>query len=253
MAEATTRFHPGEDFGSGRRAALVGARRALGTPSVVLGASFIGFGALVQQVGLDLWHALFSTATGWALPGQVALVELYALGTPLLAIALAVGLTNARLLPMAITLLPIVRAPGIHRVFYYLAAHLIAVTGWIAAMRDCPRLPVAQRLPYFVGFAGALWCVTLVTTALGFALAGAVPREVTLGLVFINPIYFMLLLFADLRGRSRILAAVLGAILGPLSYLIVPDWSLLLTGVAAGSLAFTVGRVGRRRIRGRHG
>jgi len=252
MAKSTTRPHPGEDFGTGRRAALVGARRALGAPSVVLGASFIGFGALVQQVGLNLWHALFSTATGWALPGQVALVELYALGTPLLAIALAVGLTNARLLPMAITLLPIVRAPGMPRILYYLAAHLIAVTGWIAAMRDCPHLPGPQRLPYFVGFAGALWCVTLATTALGFALAGAVPREVTLGLVFVNPIYFMLLLLADLRSRSRIMAAVLGALLGPLSYLVVPNWSLLLTGVTAGTLAFAIGRLRRNRTGGQH-
>jgi len=253
MAKPTIKPHAGEDFGTGRRAALVGARRALGTLSIVLGASFIGFGALVQQVGLNLWHALFSTATGWALPGQVALVELYALGTPLLAIALAVGLTNARLLPMAITLLPIVRAPGIPRIFYYLAAHLIAVTGWIAAMRDCPRLPVPQRLPYFVGFAGALWVVTLVATALGYALAGAVPREVTLGLVFINPIYFMLLLLADLRARSRILAAMFGAFLGPLSYLVVPDWSLLLTGVTAGTLGFAIGRVRRERMRSLHG
>lgn len=252
MATSPIKARTGTDFGCGRRAALVGARRAIGTPSVVLGASFIGFGALVQQVGLNVWHALFSTATGWALPGQVALVELYALGTPLLSIALAVGLTNARLLPMAITLLPIVRAPRIPRFVYYLAAHLIAVTGWVAAMRDCPHLPVAQRLPYFVGYAAALWCVTLVATALGFALAGAVPREVTLGLVFINPIYFMLLLVADLRIGSRILAAVLGALLGPLSYLVVPDWSLLMTGVTAGTLAFAIGRLHRKRRGGCH-
>lgn len=230
------------DFGSPRRAAWTGARRALGIPAIVLGASFIGFGALVQQAGLTVWHALFSSATGWALPGQVALIELYTVGSSIFVITAAVALTNARLLPMAVTLIPLIRAPGVPRWRYYLVAHFIAVTGWVAAMRDCPAMPPPQRLPYFAGFAVSLWSVTLVTTGIGFALAGVVPTYVTLGLVFINPIYFMLITAADVRGRARILAAVFGAIGGPLLYLLIPDWSLLITGMAAGSLAFLIGR-----------
>lgn len=238
---------PQSDFGSRRAAAVTGARRAFGIPAVVLGASFVGFGALVHQTGLTVWHALFSTATGWALPGQVILVELYAVGASILVITMAVALTNARLLPMAVTLMPLIRAPGVPRWQYYLFGHLIAVTGWVAAMRDCPAMPAEQRLPYFAGFAGILWATTLVTTALGFALAGTVPISVTLGLVFINPVYFMLIVVADVRTRSRVLAAVLGAVCGPLLYLVSPDWSLLLSGLGAGSLAFAVGRRGRRR------
>ena len=229
-----------------RSTARTAARRAFGVPSIVLGASFIGFGALVHQVGLTVWHALFSTASGWALPGQIALVELYAVGASLLVISVAVALTNARLLPMAVTLMPLIRAPGVPRWQYYLVAHLIAVTGWVAAMRDCPTLPAAQRLPYFAGFAGTLWLITLVTTGLGFALAGAVPLYVTLGLVFINPIYFMLVLGADVRGRSRLLATLLGAIFGPALYVVTPDWSLLLAGLAGGTLGFIAGH---RRLR----
>jgi hypothetical protein len=59
---SSTKFET--DFGSPRRAFFVGARRAFGVPAVVLGASFIGFGALVRQAGMTLWHGLFSTATG---------------------------------------------------------------------------------------------------------------------------------------------------------------------------------------------
>lgn len=236
------------DFGTPRGAARAGARRAFGVPAVVLGASFIGFGALVQQAGLTLWHGLFSTATGWALPGQVALVELYALGASLAAITVAVGLSNARLLPMAITLMPIVRAPGTPRWRYYLFAHFIAVTGWAAAMRDCPSLPADQRLPYFAGFAATLWSVTLATTAVGFLAAGGVPPSVTLALVFINPIYFMLVVIGDVRGRPRVLAAALGTVCGPALYLVTPDWSLLLTGALAGSAAFVIGRWGSLRV-----
>jgi len=59
-------------------------------PVLVLTASFLGFGALVKESGLALWHGVFSTATAWALPGQIALIELHAVGAPLLAIVAAV-------------------------------------------------------------------------------------------------------------------------------------------------------------------
>ncbi len=232
------------DYGSAGRAMAVGARRAVGVPSIVLGGSFVGFGALVHQVGLSVWHALFSTATGWALPGQIALVELYAVGASVLVIAVAVGLTNARLLPMTVTLIPLLRAPGVPRWQYYVISHFIAVTGWVAAMRDGPTMVAEQRLPYYAGFAGVLWGISMLATWIGFALAGSVPAYVTLGLVFINPIYFMLIISADVRARSRVLAAVLGAIGGPALYLLVPDWSLLLAGVIAGSLGYLIGRRG---------
>lgn len=225
-----------------RQAAALGARRAFGIPAVVLGASYLGFGALVQQNGLGVGHGLFSTATGWALPGQVALIELYAVGAPLVVIVLAVALTNARLLPMAVTLIPLVRAKGVPTWQYYAVANLIAVTGWAAAMRDCPAMPEEERLPYFTGFALVIWSVSLMATAVGVLLAGRVPDVVTLGLVFINPIYFMLVVAGDVRGRARTLAAVFGAVTGPLLYLVTPDWSLLLCGVIAGSAAFLIGR-----------
>ncbi len=237
-----------EDFGDRRAAVLAGIRRAAGGPAVVLGASFTGFGALVHQTGLSIWHALFSTATGWAQPGQVALFELYGLGASILVIAAAVTLTSVRLLPMTVTIMPLMRAPGTPRWLYYLAANWVAVTTWVFAMRDCPHMPVAQRLPYFMGFSCALWAVSLAATATGFALAGAVPLPVTLGLVFINPIYFMLMTAADVRSRGRVLAAVLGAAGGPALYLLTPDWSLLLAGVGAGSLGFLLGGGLRRQV-----
>lgn len=230
------------DFGTPRAALRGGARESVGVPMLVLCGSYLGFGALVRETGLSVWHGLFSTMTSWALPGQVALVELYAVGAPLLIIASAVALTNARLLPMTMTLMPIIRGARAPRWAYYLAAHVIAVTGWAAAMRNCPSLPVTQRLPYFAGFSGSLWIATVGATAIGFALADAVPAYVTLGLVFLNPIYFMLVFASDLRQRSRMLALLFGALAGPPLYLWSPDWSLVVAGIAAGTLAFAVTR-----------
>jgi predicted branched-subunit amino acid permease len=230
------------DFGGPGPAFRAGLRLAFGVPATVLGASYVGFGAMVHQAGLELWHGVASVVSAWALPGQIALVDLYGDGASLLAIAIAVAVTNARLLPMAITLVPLMRSPGTPRWRYYLAAHFIAVTGWALAMRDCPAMPAAQRLPYFAGVVMVLWCVSMLGASLGFFLVGGVPAYVTLGLVFLNPVYFMLVIAGDVRIPSRVIAALLGAVAGPLLYMATPDWSLLLTGLGAGSLAYVLGR-----------
>ncbi len=236
-------------YGSPRQAALIGMRQALGVPAIVLGASYLGFGSLIQGAELEVWHGLFSTFTGWALPGQIILVELYSLGASLLVVAAAVAMTNARLLPMTVALMPYLRSPGTPRWRYYLFAHWVAVTGWAAAMRRCPSLPEPERLPYFAGFAVTLWSMTLVTTAVGFYLADLLPGYITLGLVFLNPIYFMLVFVADAKHRARILALGIGALAGPLLHLVSADWGLLLTGLLAGSLAFFGDRLwGRRHV-----
>ncbi len=233
---------PPHGYGSSRRALAGGLRAALGVPALALGASYLGFGALVRQSGLEVWHGLLSTATAWALPGQILLVELYALGGTLLAIALGVGFSAARLLPMTMTLLPWLRAPGVPRWRLFVAAHWIAVTGWAVTLQVAPRLPAGERLPFFTGFTLMLWSVSLACTAIGYLLPGALPERVTLALLFLNPIYFLVLFLGDLRLRSRRYALLLGCLLGPPLFLLDADWSLLATGLIGGSLAFWLAR-----------
>lgn len=227
----------------------LGVHDAVGAPAVVLAASFLGFGSLCRESGLGLWPGLASTATNWALPGQIAMVELYAIGASLAVILLAVALTNARLLPMAIVLMPMLRAPGRPRWRHYAAAHFVAVTAWTFSMQRFPMMRPEDRLPYYTGMAVTLWVVTLVATAGGYFLAGAVPQYVTLGLVFLNPIYFMLIFVADFRQAERALALALGAVFGPLLHLVEPDWGLLATGIVAGTAAFLITRWRERRRR----
>jgi predicted branched-subunit amino acid permease len=215
---------------------------ALGLPALILGASYLGFGSLVRENGLPIWVGVASTAFAWALPGQVVMVELLGTGASVAAVLLAVLLTNARLLPMAVTLVPHLRRPASSSWHYYLAANFIAVTSWANAMRAVPLLPRDHRLTWFFTFAGTLWAVTLAGTVAGYLLSAVLPRPVALALVFLNPIYFMMVLAGDLRRRGKLAAVVLGAVLGPLLHRWNPDWGLLATGVLAGSLAFLVDR-----------
>lgn len=247
MGTAMREAGPRAGYGSPRRARRAGAREAVGVPGLVMGASFVGFGALIRENGLALWHGLASTASAWALPGQIALVELSAVGASLAAIAVAVALTNARLLPMTVVLMPTLRARGVPRWAYYAAAHLVAVTSWAVAMRRCPQFPAEERLPYYLGVSLTLWAISFAATALGFVVAGVVPHVVSIGLVFINPIYFLLVFAEDVRRRARVMAMVMGAALGPALHLATPDWGLMLTGLGAGSLALAADRAWRRR------
>lgn len=224
--------------GSPARAFRGGVLDTAGAPGLVLAASYVGFGSLVRGSDLSVFAGIFSTVTGWALPGQIALVELYAIGASVLAIAIAVALTNVRMLPMTLALMPYLRHPGTPRWRYYAVAHVIAVTGWVQTMRRAPDLPTEERLPYLAGFSGTLWAITILSTAAGWYLAGAVPPSISLGLVFLNPIYFMLVLTADLRDRARLRAMLLGALCGPLFHLVSPNWGLLLTGLVAGTVAY---------------
>lgn len=224
-----------------------GARESFGVPSAVLGAGYLGFGALAAGHDFSLFAALLSTAAIWALPGQVVLVEMHAASAPLVAIVVTVMLTSARFLPMTVALMPLLRAPRHSRTAFYLAAHLVAMTGWAAAMRRCPELPPDARLAYFTGFALTNWGTSFLCTAIGYLLADALPPLVKLGFVFLSPVYFLLILTGDARTRATVLALVCGALAGPAAHLVVPGWSVLAGGVAGGTLAYLALRTGGRR------
>lgn len=225
-----------------REAFWGGVREAAGVPMLIMGASFSGFGSMIKDMDWSVWHAVYSTFSTWALPGQIAMAEMASSGAPLLAIVLAVGFINARLLPMVASLLPQVRRPGIPKWGYYAAAMLIAATSWVGTMRRMPELGPEQRFPFMIGFGLLLYCSSPLFTVAGYLLAGRVPEPVTLALIYLNPLYFLVLFLADLRSRTKVLALAFGVALGPLTFLAAPDWSLVATGLIGGTAAWWLGR-----------
>jgi predicted branched-subunit amino acid permease len=221
-------------------------RDALGLPSLVLFASMTGFGSLARESGFSLAAALGATAGIWGLPGQIALAELYASGSETLAVVMAVSLANARFLPMTVAFLPMLGAGLRRRAWLFALAQLISVNTWAAGLRVGPGLPGLDRRRYFVSFAAVCISAALLGTAAGFFATGTLPRPVTLGLIFLNPVFFALI-FADTRIPATALALVIGAVTGPLLHLVSPDWGLLATGLLAGSAAFWLGRKLKRK------
>jgi predicted branched-subunit amino acid permease len=229
------------------QARRAGIRDALGVPGAVLAAGMLGFGALALESGLSLLMALACTAGIWALPGQIVLIEMHMSGAPGALTVLAVTLTAARFLPMAVSLMPVIRDPGYSRATVYSAAQLLAMTSWAWTMRRCADLPRESRLAYFIGFSATCWTIGVAATAAGYYLAGSFSPLMRMGFVFLNPVYFVVLLIADARTVLAVCALVCGAIAGPLLYYANPQWSVLLAGLIGGTAGYVIQRVLRGR------
>lgn len=226
-----------------------GVKDALGIPAAVPAAGMVGFGALAYESGLGVLLAAACTAGIWALPGQIALVEMYLAGAPGAVTVLAVMLTAARFLPMTIALVPVVRGKASSRFILYGGAQLLAMTTWAWTMRHSIALPRETRLSYYLGFAVTCWGVSIAATIMGYYLAGSFPPIVRLGLVFLNPVYFLVLLIGEARTALAGTALFCGALAGPLMYLVDPQWSMLLAGIVGGTAAYFI----QRRLEARRG
>ncbi len=228
-----------------------GARAAIGAPALVLIAGMLGFGALGHSSGLSLVLTTASSAFIYALPGQVVLTELLSLsaagaaGVSAMAIALAVTLTAARFLTMALTLYPQMPRSS-RRLSLWGWTHFLSMTSWAECMKRYGDMPADQRMPFFAGFGLVCWGVSVPATSLGFLLAGHMPTPLTLGLVFLNPLFF-LLSFTEVKPWGNRLSIVLGGVMGPLVYAYSPSYSLLASGLVAGTLAYALDRWRRRR------
>ncbi len=227
-----------------------GVHDAFGMPALGLSAGFIGFGAMAREADLSVWVAMFSTLSVWAGPAQVMMVELYAAGASMAVIMTGIAVVNMRFLPMSASLMPVLAEGQRRRWPLYLVVYYLAIMSWAYSMRRCPHMPHDQRIPYFIGFALTMVAAATPATGIGYVLAGHVPPEVTLGLIALPPIYLMLVFVDGVRDAMGRIALIGGAVIGPAFHLLDPNWGLMLTGLAAGTLAYAIDRRQRGKSRG---
>ncbi|SNZ08251.1 AzlC family ABC transporter permease [Cohaesibacter gelatinilyticus] len=223
-----------------------GMRHLLTTPAIVLYLSFIGFGGFARESGVEIGHALAMTGLIWALPSQVVLIGGVVSGAGLAAIALAVTLASIRLMPMVVALVPELRDKDTPNWQLYVLSHVTAITGWVFAMQNVPKLPRYARVPFFAGFGLTLCFINIGVTAIGYSIAGIVPPLAAAALFFMTPLYFLLTLPSAARLLSDRLALVFGIILGPIFAIYVPGSDLVWTGLVGGLSAYAIGRYKRR-------
>jgi predicted branched-subunit amino acid permease len=222
------------------------ARGVLHTPTsaagLILAATGIGFGALAHDLGFTLGHVLVISVLVFAMPAQVLLIDQLARGAGIAGAALAVALTAIRLLPMTVSMMPLIRDPGRPRWLHVYAVHSIAVTAWLEGNRLLPALPAHLRLPYFAGLGTGFMVLISAGGALGFIMSAGLPRLASAALLLMTPIYFVCSLLLAARVRTDYLAILAGALLGPIAYWFVPGFDLLIAGTVGGTFAWLAGR-----------
>ena len=143
---------PDDPLPTSARVFLDGMRNsATSAFSLVLIGTYVGVGALGHDYGFSLPWVMLSTVLIWAGPAQVILISALGTGAAAIEVALAVGLSSVRLMPMVVALLPLLKGPTTRDRELLLPAHFTAATMWVESLRLLPGVPrerrVAFRLP----------------------------------------------------------------------------------------------------------
>ena len=208
--------------------------------SLVLFATYLGIGALAHDSHFSLGWVLGSTLLVWAGPAQIILISTLGSGATVVQAAIAVTVSAIRLFPMVVSVLPMIRTPDTKRRHLVLAAHFIAVTLWVECYRLFPQVPRPRRRAFTHGLGCGRLSVCLVATALGYGLAANLPQLFAAAILMLTPLAFLLSTARNCKQVSDVLALVLGLALLPIASMLQTGVDILISGIAAGSIAYGV-------------
>ena len=223
-----------------RRNAMIDA---LSAPCYALFITMVGFSAIARESGFDFMMALITSLGVWGMPGQVAFASLYSAGASVLIIFVAVLLANIRILLMVISAADMMHLqshslPVWKRVFWM---QFLAITAWAHLGFAQQKYPSHLLLPYYQGFSLTIFTFGILGTVVGFFLTDLLPPELLRVVIFVTPIYILLLIM-NARQKANRLAVLFGGGLSPLFFPFVGEWAILLAGLIGGTLATLYGR-----------
>jgi len=224
---------------------------SLSLPAFILFFTMMGFGSLARSAGFGAEMAAVASLLIWGLPGQLAMVELTRTGQGLMAIVFACSLANARFLPMVVSFMPTLARGRASLPRMLLDAQLLSINSWAMCMREFPQVAAHYRHRYYVTFASSILLAAVAGTLLGYHIAVLLPVTLVLGLIFVSPLFFALVLSA-VPGRAERMSMLLGCATIPLSHSLWPAVDLLITGLVGGSLGFVLGNYLDKRARRDH-
>ncbi len=224
-----------------------GLRAGFSLPGLMLTGAIVGFVGLARESGLGYGETLVMTAFVWALPAQVVLIGMILSGASLPAASLAVGLSSVRLMPMAVALMPDMRAPKMPQWVLYLLSHFVAVTAWVIALERLPAIPREMRAVFFAGL-GVITCFgNTAVVAVAYPLVGGLPPLLSAGLFMLTPIYFLMSMWKSAREPAAYVALGCGVVLGPVFHVHMPQFDLLAAGLIGGAIAYAYHLLSRKR------
>jgi predicted branched-subunit amino acid permease len=212
---------------------------------IVLIGSYISIGGLAHDLGFSLAWTVASTLLVWAAPAQVILFTALGAGATPFEAAIAVALSGIRLLPMAVVLLPVLRAAKTRTRALILPAHFTAVSFWIETLRLAPALPRENRIAFANGLGAGLVTAATAATVAGFYLAGVLPNPLVAAMLFLTPMSFLTSAIRTARLLPDRAAYVIGVAMAPLLAYAHVSLDLLWTGLVGGTAAYGLHRLNR--------
>ncbi len=229
------------------RAAFFGGVRSAATSVFfpVISGTYVGIGALAHGFGLNPWWMAASTVLVWAGPAQVILISAIGTGAAPIEAAIAVSLTGVRLLPMVVTLLPMLRRTDTRLRDLLLPTHFTSVSMWVELLRHLPGIPRAHRTAFCNGLSTGFMVAAVSAGFFGFYLAAELPPLFAGALLFLTPLSFLVSTARNARAMMDKLALVFGLVLGIALTESHVQLDLLWTGIGGGTLAYAVHRLRR--------
>jgi len=233
-----------QSFPSSFSAFATGVRKAWASVfALVLAGTYIGLGALAHDFGFTAWWFALSTMIIWAAPAQVILLSALGTGASLIEAAIAVTLSAIRLLPMMVSLLPMLRSPKTRLRDLLLPAHFTSVSMWVESLRLLPGIVPEQRIPFCNGLAVGYMSTATAFGFVGFYLAAGLPTLFAAGLLFLTPMSFLMSTARNARALIDRAAFVLGLVVGPILAWQHVNLDLMWTGVIGGIAAYGIHRL----------
>src|SRR5215831_612223 len=208
--------------------------------AAVLFATYVGIGALAHDSHFSLGWTLLSTILVWAGPAQIIVITTLGSGATIIQSALAVTVSAIRLFPMVASVVPLMRTPETKKRQLILVAHFTAVTLWVECHRFLPQVPRDRRIAFVHGLGCGLLCVTLCANVIGYFLAANLSQTLGAAILLLTPLAFLFSTARNSRELADVLALVLGLAFYPLAALINSGLDVLVSGVAAGTIAYGV-------------
>src|SRR6201996_2891670 len=215
--------------------------------SLVLFVTYIGIGALSHEAQFSPLWAILATVLVWAGPAQIILITTLASGASIVQSAIAVTVSAIRLFPMVVAVLPLMRTEGTKRRHLILVAHFTAVTLWVECYRFLPHVPRNRRIAFVHGLGTGLVCIALVATAICYELAAHLTQTFASAILLLTPLSFLFSTARNSKELADVLALGLGLAFYPLASLLHSGLDILVSGVAAGTIAFVVHKWRARR------
>ena len=226
---------------------IKGILDAINVPGFALGSTMMGFSVIAKEAGFDIWMVLATTASVWGMPGQVAFASLYAVGSSLVLIFIAVTLANMRMMLMVISGANILKIKKYNLPFWKQAIllHLMAITSWaqIGYMKD--KIEEEKLLHYYIGFSFTIFTFGMLGTFIGFYINYYVSNDLIRIFIFLTPLYILLLIINSKENIYKV-AALFGGLISIVLYPFIGNWCFLFSGILGGTSSMLIRNLKKR-------